>query len=469
MKRLYTRIYFHFVGVLVVVGLLTSAVFSLGQRGAFWREVTQRMSRHLSSVLGEGFADPALQRSMVQHMHEDFELDLTVHDPQGRILVTAGDPLPALLPSELSRLRAGRDVLRGHPYFSVVAPIQDRQRKSLLGYLEIAPPHRYRAFSLTAISRPLLAVALVLALLALATAPLARRISQPVERLTEAMRRLGAGELSYRIPLVAMTNLHRHRRRSRLDQMQQLLSAWNDMADRIERLLRGQKELLANISHELRSPLARVRVALELLPRDGDSDARIAEVEADLLELERLISDVLMSSRLEATGLSARPQEVGLLPLLQEVQDRAGHDPLTKNSQIQVEVDASLTVEADGPLLRRALFNLIENAAKYGAPPILLTAQPSVSRPGVIEIAVTDQGEGIPIADRERVFEPFYRGDKARTPHNRTAGFGLGLTLARRVAEAHGGSIEISSLTTEPGRPQGCRVTLQLPRYSTRV
>ena len=80
MKRLYTRIYFHFVGVLVVVGLLTSAVFSLGQRGAFWREVTQRMSRHLSSVLGEGFADPALQRSMVQHMHEDFELDLTVHE-----------------------------------------------------------------------------------------------------------------------------------------------------------------------------------------------------------------------------------------------------------------------------------------------------------------------------------------------------------------------------------------------------
>ena len=140
-----------------------------------------------------------------------------------------------------------------------------------------------------------------------------------------------------------------------------------------------------------------------------------------------------------------------------------------KNSQIQVEVDASLTVEADGPLLRRALFNLIENAAKYGAPPVLLTAQPSVSRPGVIEIAVTDHGEGIPTADRERVFEPFYRGDKARTPHNRTAGFGLGLTLARRVAEAHGGSIEISSLPTEPGRPQGCRVTLQLPRYSTRV
>jgi signal transduction histidine kinase len=130
-----------------------------------------------------------------------------------------------------------------------------------------------------------------------------RRLARPIEALTEASRRFGAGELSYRVPdpwpQLAHHRRHGHRPPRRLDELTSLGTAWNEMADRIERLVGGQRELLANVSHELRSPLARLRVALELLPRDAATDARIAECVADIEELDRLIDDVLTASRLD--------------------------------------------------------------------------------------------------------------------------------------------------------------------------
>ena len=463
MKRLYTRIYMHFLLLLLVVGLSTSAVFSFGQHGAFWREVTARMSRHLSSALAERFADAQARREAVVRLHEDFDIELTVRDLAGNVLAAAGEPLPALSARELAKLGAGRDLVRQRPY-SVAAPIRDAHSGVMVGIIDIAPPRRLR--SMPGLGRPLTAVALMLLLVGMLTAPLARRISSPVERLTEATRRLGAGDLTYRIP-VPPRPCGPPRRRHRNDQMQELVRAWNDMAERIERLVRGQKELLANISHELRSPLARVRLALELLPRDSESEARLREVEGDLGELERLIADVLMTSRLSATGLPTQPLPLNLDVLLGQVVERAHHDPLTAASDVRIQSTPGLIIEADAALVRRAVFNLVENAAKYGANPITLSTAASGD---AVEIAVTDEGEGIAAADRERVFEPFFRADKARS-HSATAphGFGLGLTLARRVAEAHGGTIAISAAHTQANHESGCRVTLRLPLVPPRT
>lgn len=518
MKRLYTRIYMHFLLLLLVVGLATSAVFSLGQRGAFWREVTERMSRHLSAALAERFTDEEARRAAVTRLHEDFDIELTVRDLDGRVLATGGPVLPPLSPGELLALRAGRDLVRRQPY-SVAAPIRDARSGRMVGFIDVAPPRRLRALPGPGLARPLGAVALVLLLVGVLTAPLARRISRPVERLTEATRRFGSGDLTYRIPVPERCEpkrgprrpprrrgwrpdpfhgwhhdplhgwhhdrlhgwhrdrLHGWHRDHHDDQMQELVRAWNDMADRIERLVRGQKELLANISHELRSPLARVRLALELLPRSEGSEARLREVESDLGELERLIADVLMTSRLDATGLPTQPLPVELAPLLAQVAERAEHDPLTAGKPVRIEAAADLVIEADAALLRRAIFNLVENAAKYGAPPITVSAARAGSGDGpgelpgeTVVIAVTDEGEGIAPADRERVFEPFFRADKART-HSATAphGFGLGLTLARRVAEAHGGTIAVSAARQKDGRELGCRVTLRLPLSARRA
>lgn len=471
MKRLYTRIYMHFVLLLLVVGLATSAVFSIGQRGAFWREVTERMSRHLSAALAERWNDQEARRAAVARLHEDFDIELTVRDLSGQVLATGGAPLPGLNRGELLALRAGRDLVRQRPY-SVAAPIRDSRSGAMVGIIDIAPPRRLRALPGFWLVRPLTAVAVVLLLVGVLTAPLARRISRPVERLTEASRRFGSGDLTYRIPVAARCELdhrHFHHRHHHQDQMQELVQAWNDMAERIERLVRGQKELLANISHELRSPLARVRLALALLPRSADSESRLREVESDLGELERLISDVLMTSRLGATGLPTQPLQVELAPLLAQVVERAHHDPLTTGTEVRIEPFPALTLVADAALVRRAIFNLVENAAKYGAPPITLSVRKAAAGDAV-EISVTDEGEGIAAADRERVFEPFFRLDKART-HSATAphGFGLGLTLARRVAEAHGGTIAVTAARTSGGRELGCCVTLRLPLDARRA
>jgi signal transduction histidine kinase len=320
--------------------------------------------------------------------------------------------------------------------------------------LEAAPRHHFAASPL----RPLLNIALVLAIVGVATAPLARRISRPVERLTEATRRLGAGELAYRVEIPhqrGWRRRHRHGHRGMSDELTELTRAWNEMAERVERLVRGQKELLANVSHELRSPLARLRVALELLPRDSASAQRLVDIENDINDLDRLIEDVLTVSRLEAGALPLRRDRVPLAPLLDQLAARARLDPLTAGKEVRVAEGAPAFASADGALLKHALWNLVENAAKYGAPPITLAA---AARDDHLLLTVTDEGAGIPAADRERIFDPFFRGDVAHTPAQ-NAGVGLGLALAKRVAEAHGGTIRAEA----NGDARGCRLVIDIP------
>jgi len=318
----------------------------------------------------------------------------------------------------------------------------------------VSAPHR---FGPPGFARPLLFVALLLIVLAVATRPLARRLSRPLERLTGAVRRLGSGDLGARAPAPAAGWW----RSAPADEIAELTRAFNDMAGRVERLVRGEKELLANVSHELRSPLTRLRMTLALLPREGADEARLVEAERDLGELERLIDDVLTTARLDATGLPARLAEVDARALLGELAERAQRDPATAGTRVRVDAAAPLRITADEALLRRALWNLVENAAKYGTPPITLAA----ARAGAgVVFTVDDEGPGIPPAARGRVLDPFYRLDAARTSGGAApGGFGLGLTFARRVAEVHGGGIAIGPVSAAAGVEHGCRVTLTLP------
>lgn len=453
MARLHSRIYLHFLGVLLIVGVATSLVFAFGARDAFRRHMADGMTRQLALLAGERLGDPPGLAARLRQLHDNLHLDVRVRDSAGRIVAAAGDELPLLTSAEATALREGRTVIRRHPGGLAAAPVRDPASGALIGSVEAAMP---RPMGPPALWRPALMVGFVLLVVGLATRPLARRISRPIERLTDAVRRLGGGDLGARVPV-------EHGRHRRADELTELTRAFNEMAERLERLVRGEKELLANISHELRSPLARIRMALELLPREGDSDRRLRDVERDLADLDRLIEDVLTTARLDASGLPARLASVDASLLLAQLAERARHDPLTAPLAVRVEDGPPVTLVADEALLRRALWNLIENAAKYGAAPITLAA----SRSGeTVSLSVSDEGAGIPPADRERVFAPFYRGDAARTPDAEgqpRRGVGLGLTLARRVAEVHGGTITIGPAATVNGQERGCRVVLSLP------
>jgi signal transduction histidine kinase len=447
--RLHSRIYLHFLGVLLVVGVTTAILFALGTRDTFRREIVVRMTQHLASLAGERLREPAALADRLRQIHDDLRLDVSVLDLDGRTVASAGDRLPPLTPAEQADLRAGHVVMRVHPLGFAAAPVRDRTSGAIVGFVEGAAP---RHLGPPPLWRPLVFVSLALLLVAVATRPLARRISRPLEQLTAAARRLGGGDLSARVPASAG-----HARRA--DELSELTRAFNEMAERVERLVRAEKALLANVSHELRSPLARIRLALELLPRTGEDDRRLRDVESDLGELDRLIDDVLTTARLDARGLPAHLGAVDARKLLGEVAARARHDPLTMGSEVRVEEGPPVALTADEALLRRAVWNLVENAAKYGAPPIVLSAVPAGDR---VVLSVTDAGGGITAADREKVFAPFYRGD-ARGPGaegDSRRGVGLGLTLARAVAEVHGGTIAIEA----PEGATGCRVVISIPR-----
>jgi signal transduction histidine kinase len=458
--RLYWRIYLHFLGVLFVVGLAATIVFAIGQRRAFQRQVTERVTRHVAALVGEVAGDQAaLARRLVQ-LHEDLGLDVTVRDPEGRRLAAAGSELWSLAPGELAELRADRLLApRGPPWVSAAA-VRAPGGDALVALVQLSAGHRH--FPMAGFWRPGLAVVLVLVIVALAAAPLARRIARPVERLTEGARRLGRGELAYRVPEDPPRGLVRRQHRHP-SELAELTRAFNDMAGRVERLVAGQKELLANVSHELRSPLARIRVALALLPREGETEGRLRDVEADLAELDRLIDEVLTAARLDATAVPLQRSPVDVGRLLAEVAERAAQDPATAGTAVRVAPGPAPVLVADATLLKRALWNLVENAAKYGAPPVTLAAGADGAR---VALSVGDEGEGIPAAERERVLAPFQRLDAARTPSTAgepPRGFGLGLTIARRVAEVHGGTITVEPAAVVEGRERGCRVTLWLP------
>lgn len=267
----------------------------------------------------------------------------------------------------------------------------------------------------------------------------ARSIVRPLRDLSRVANALGAGDLRARSTL------------ERNDELGDLARAFNEMGARVERLLLAEKELLANVSHELRTPLARIRVALDIAGEAGSGTDRpsMAEIGNDLAELETLIDDILTTTRLDVARGPSTPaqfqlhcEELGADALCERSAERfrARHP----GRPLVVDVKAELPlVEADPVLFRRVFDNLLENAHKYSPDEATTISLRAFRSPEGVVFEVEDHGIGIPAADLAHVFTPFFRGDRSRT--RGTGGVGLGLTLAKRIVEAHGGTIDVTS------------------------
>jgi len=245
-----------------------------------------------------------------------------------------------------------------------------------------------------------------------------------LERLQAGVESLGAGELSARVRVEGS------------DEVAQLAESFNRAAGRIEELVGAHKSLLANASHELRTPLARIRIAVELMKENADPK-RKAELEQDIAELDALIDEILLASRLGALKGLETDEPVDLLALAAE--ECARYDNAALDGQ-------SVTVRGDPRLLRRMIRNLLENAKRHGAPPVEVRVSLAAES---AELSVCDGGAGIPESARERVFEPFHRAGVGR-------GTGLGLALVRQIARRHGGDAHSRgscSIVTLPLKP----------------
>jgi signal transduction histidine kinase len=263
--------------------------------------------------------------------------------------------------------------------------------------------------------RPVWLVVLTLLLIAVAVGagalPIVARLTRRLERLSADMERWGAGDLALRVPV-----------RGR-DEIAAVGRSFNRAADRIEALLAAHRSLLANASHELRSPLTRLGLAIEM---PGEAPQRLAEIRRNLAELDQLIDEILLASRLDHLDALERRDSVDLLALAAEEAARTG----------AAASGAAIEIAGDTRLLRRMIRNLLENAVKHGAPPVeIVVGRSPAGRP---RIAVQDRGPGIAAAERARIFEPFHRpagrGEAAGS-------WGLGLALVRQIAERHGGSV----------------------------
>ncbi len=265
-----------------------------------------------------------------------------------------------------------------------------------------------------------------------------RWLFRPIKWMQEGTARIGRGELDYRIPV------------KRRDELGDLTQDINRMADDVQGMLEAKRQLMLAISHELRSPLTRTKVALELL----DDEAVRQNILEDIDEMERLIADLLESEALNTRHAILRREPTDLGELVQAVIDT---DFAEQRSRIGLLLpDESLEGPLDVTRVRLLVRNLVENALRY-SPPGDEKVQIGASRSGDhVELCVRDHGEGIPAEHLERVTEPFYRADPARS--RATGGIGLGLYLCRLIAEAHGGSLQIDS---QPGC--GTVVTVTLP------
>ena len=276
--------------------------------------------------------------------------------------------------------------------------------------------------------------------------PVARRLTQRLEGLQRGVQRWGEGDLSVRLP------------EGGHDEVADLSRRFNAAAERVQSLmasqaalLQSQKSLLANASHELRSPLARIRMALELSGAQGASPTARAEIQRSITELDQLVDEILLASRLDAREADVGTVEpVDLIGLVAEECARTGA------SFDVAEGTGELVVPGVAKLLRRAVRNLLENAARHGRRTghAQVAAQLSLAD-GHALLHVDDQGPGVPPEQRERIFEPFYRLPGAS---EREGGVGLGLALVRQIAERHGGSVTCDN---RPGG--GARFTLRLP------
>ena len=261
---------------------------------------------------------------------------------------------------------------------------------------------------------------------ALGAYPVMRRLTLRLEALQRGVERWGAGDLSARINAEGR------------DEVAFLARRFNHAAERIETLMDSHKSLLANASHELRSPLARIRMGLELMGVDMASPQRM-EISRSINELDQLIDEILLASRLDTKQADAEPFEaLDLTGLAAEECSRV-------NAELQAELttgpDAghSLTVQGSPRLLRRLIRNLLENARRYSHGDISLElAQTGTGSQQRAVIKVHDRGPGVPAAQRERIFEPFYRLPGAS---EREGGVGLGLALVKSISERHGGTV----------------------------
>jgi len=312
------------------------------------------------------------------------------------------------------------------------------------------PPHRTPPF----LFHPLLHLLTIVLIGGLFCYWLARHLTSPVAKLRAATRELANGNLSARV-LPTLGN--------RRDELASLAADFDEMAEKIQTLVDSQRRLLGDISHELRSPLARLNVALELARQRSGAEAATAleRIQLEAENLNEMIGQLLALTRLESGAEEIRKTEFDLALLVRAITDDADFEARSRKRSVKLETAESCTIVGNEQLLRRAIENVVRNAVQYTAEGTEVEVKlECADKTNAAVITVRDHGAGVPENALTEIFRPFYRVDDAR---DRVAGgVGLGLAIAERAVRLHAGTVE--ALNASDG---GLVVTISLPGEQT--
>jgi two-component system OmpR family sensor kinase len=399
-SRLFFKVYLTLLACLTAVAIAS---------GAYWSAATnlddidwdERRDRLVEALLPTG-DDPAIVDAMLTRFAAGVGADVALYTASGRPIAAAGnEPVPFPDADDLEDLDVhDLDIGRG------LVTMRLADGRILTARMDLPFEERARG------KGPIGYVLLIAAVIGAAAYPVVRNMTGRLERLRRGVDRFGGGDLVARVPVEGR------------DEIATVATAFNKTADRIERLVSAHRALLANASHELRSPVTRLRMAIDLYEKPQDGEAR-TEILQNLGEIDQLVDEILLASRLDHVQRLENPERLDLMALTAEECARHG-----------IEASgAPAEIIGDARLLTRLLRNLILNALRHGKPPVEVEVQAAGKR---VRLIVRDHGDGLPKGEEDRVFEPFYR------PSGRSeaaGGWGLGLALVRQIAEHHGGTV----------------------------
>jgi two-component system OmpR family sensor kinase len=450
MHSLFSRIFLLFLlAMTLIVGSSIATTFTIASRDNESPETQRRPSIAIqaSEILANGGIG-ALQSWLEGHRNAPGDRELFVVGPNGQDIL--GRALPESAARRLALL--GRDPLPGNFRPSRVAPQIIADDGAI--YTVLLMPRRpsiFGALSLPAISLTILIIALVVS--ALTSWWLADHLTAPIRRIQAGARALASENLDVRVSAGL---------EDRKDELAVLARDFDAMADQLRANRTATTQLLRDISHELRSPLARMRVALGLARQPpADFPRQLDRLEREVERLDAMISQVLKLARLHGTDALLEREPFELDEVIEEVVRDANFEGAVKNCGVNLQGATNAAVLGNRELLRSAIENVLRNAVHYSPqdrPVEVLVARLSSG----LEILIRDHGPGVPQADLERIFEPFYRVAESRDRDS--GGEGIGLAITSQVMKAHGGCAEA---VNAPG--SGFEVRLSLPEAAIAV
>lgn len=400
-KRLHLQIYATIILSLVLVVVISALTFWIADNDESRPELRKTISTFVMNALPGASSTNVEQANAMLKLLEGIEIDASLFSQTGDLIASKGEKLE--LPENVEKLEGwqrfrsddGWLVEFGDGRWLIIGDSSDHDPAGAILWLFLL----------------LSSVALGIGI---ASYPFVRKLTRRLEKLQSGVEQIGLGELTARVEIEGK------------DEIASLAQSFNHSAEQIERLVTLHKTLLANASHELRTPLSRIRLGLEMY-QDSHDEKRLKALKNDILELDSLIEDILMVSRLDNTTATITTEGIDLQAIIIEVSEY--YSDITINGSID-------TASGNAHLLRLAVQNLITNAFKHGAPPVEIDLGQTEK---FVYFTVSDNGNGVSPEEQEKVFERFYRGSDRQN----VEGYGLGLPLVKQIVEAHNGEVEI--------------------------